>query len=152
MKLFGVAVERGDGGDVRLLTGVGLVLCCLAGLVRAARNDLGIGLVPELVPQAQGHSPVRHGALRIVLRDFQELLLRLLIPERVQQCDSALEGLLRRGLAGNREVNRAQFGGGQVFVVMLVLVVGGRERKYEKSSEQGQTDEMFHEDLAERRV
>src|SRR5580704_3965158 len=56
-----------------------------------------VRIVPKLVPQAHGNSPMRHGTLRIVLCHLLESLLRLLIPERVQKRDSAFKSLLRGG-------------------------------------------------------
>ena len=90
---------------------------------------LRVGLIPELVPQAHRHAPMRHGALGIIFRDLHKFLFRFLVPERMQQRDAALERLLHRRRAGNRKMHRAQLGLGEIFVMVMIfifLVVGKR--------------------------
>ena len=66
---------------------------------------------------------MRHGAVRIVLGDLEEFLFGFFVPERVQQGDSAGEGLLHRRGAGDGEVDGAELRLGEVFVVVMVFVV-----------------------------
>jgi hypothetical protein len=42
---------------------------------------------------------MRHAAVRIILGNLEEFLLGFLVPERVQQSEAALEGLLHRRAA-----------------------------------------------------
>jgi hypothetical protein len=87
-------VETFHGSDiVTLAIGLGVQRFRLLDLRLTTLQSGCVRLVPELVPDAHGDSPVRHCALRIVLRDLFEFLLRFLIPERVQQRDTAFEGL-----------------------------------------------------------
>ncbi len=48
---------------------------------------------------------------------FGECLFRLVVPERVQQRDAALERLLDRGRAGHREMHQAEI------VTLSMLIV-----------------------------
>src|SRR5216684_6450365 len=60
------------------------------------------------MPQAHGLAPVRHGALRVLLFDVQKSLLRLFIPERMQQRDTLFECLLRLRSTRHGKMHRAQ--------------------------------------------
>ena len=67
------------------------------------------------------------------LRDLQEFLFRLFVPEGVQQRDAAVERLLHRRGAGDGEMHRAQLRRGEIFVVMMILVVVGETGKAKKA-------------------
>ena len=62
-----------------------------------------------------------HGAGRVVLRDLGEFLLRLVIPEGMQQRDAAFKRFLDRSRARNREMHRPQLFRSQIFVVMAFI-------------------------------
>ena len=66
---------------------------------------------------------MHHDAMRIVFPDVDEFFFRLFVPERMQERDSALEGLLHRSGARNWKMNRAQLRLRQVFVVMVIFIV-----------------------------
>src|SRR5580692_5975149 len=132
----GLAVHAGSILIVALLAAVELVhgsdvvtLAIGLGMQRSRGLDLFVpqldrscvGLVPELVPDAHGDSPMGHRAFGIVLRDLLEFFLRFLVPERVQQRDTAFEGLLHLRRARYREMYRAQLIGRQAFVVMALI-------------------------------
>ncbi len=84
---------------------------CLIGLVQLLGSALdggGVRLIPELVPQAHGHAPVRHGAFRVLLLYLEKSFFRFLVPERVQQGDTFFESLLSVGCARDGEMYGAQ--------------------------------------------
>ena len=109
VSLSGAGVESLDCGEVCLLARSGVLLQLVPGFdfLLAPGDHFRVGLIPELVPQAHRDSPMRHGALRIVFGDLQKFLFRFLVPERMQQGDSALERLLHRCRTGDRKMNRA---------------------------------------------
>jgi hypothetical protein len=137
---------------------------CLVNFGEAMLNYLGVGVVPELVPEAHGDSPVRHGAVGIIGSDLLEFFLRFLVPEGVQQSDAALEGLLHRWRAGDGKDDGAELSGGQVFVVMVVFVIVSEDLRSRRGSEtwgsrksgqrrkDQQTDDAFHGNPAEKGV
>jgi hypothetical protein len=90
-----------------------------------------------------------HGAVRIVFGHIEEFFFRLFVPEGVQQGDSALERLLDRTRARDREVHCAKLRFGEIFVVMMifvVIVVGHCECGNADEQRQGDAlqDESFH--------
>jgi hypothetical protein len=137
VELLRVGVERYDGGDVGLLARGGLLgqLPGRVHFVQPARNDLGIRLVPQLMPDAHGDSPMRHGAVRIVFGDLHEFLFGFLVPERVQQCDAVGEGLLHGRRAGDREVDRSELRLGEIFVMLVVVIVVGKGAECDEGDE-----------------
>src|SRR5262245_43642866 len=54
---------------------------------------------PDLVPDAHGDAPVRHGAIRFCLGDRSKFLQRLPVPERVQRRERGIEARLNVGTA-----------------------------------------------------
>src|SRR6266496_4945674 len=88
--LFRVIVKGGDGGDVGLLAGSGFIGQLPGGvcLFQTAGDDFGVGLVPELMPDAHGDAPMRHPTLGIILGDLHEFFLGFFVPEGVQERDS----------------------------------------------------------------
>ena len=150
IQLLRVAVEGRDGCDVGLLARSGGAVggFRLVNFVEAVLDDFGVRVIPELMPQAHGHAPVRHGAVGIVDGNLLEFFFGLFVPEGVQQGYAALEGLLHGRGAGDREGDRAQLRGGQVFVVMVVFVffvVGAGGNREETGKEQKACD-SFHKD------
>jgi hypothetical protein len=91
--------------------------------LQAVGDYLRTRFVPELVPQTHSGSPVGHGTVRITLGDVDEFLLGLFVPERVEQGDSAGEGSLDLGGTRDWEMNRAELGFGEVFVVGMVFFI-----------------------------
>jgi len=91
---------------------------------------------PELMPQAHGHAPVRHGAVGISGGDLLELLFGFFVPEGVQQRNAALEGLLDVFSAGDWEVDGAELRGGEVFVVVVVVVILGDDGEGEEGTQE----------------
>jgi len=117
-------------------------------------DDFGVGMIPELMPQAHRHAPVGHGAVRVVCGDLVELLFGFFVPEGMQQGDAALKGLLHSRCARSGEGDGAELRGGQVFMMRMVLVVigksdGGDENK---TGEKHQRRKTFHRNSAEKRV
>src|ERR1022692_3713560 len=109
VRLLAVGIERLQGLDVIAFAfSWGLHLVSLLQLGRGALDGSLFRLVPELIPQAHRLTPVRHGALRVLLFVNKKSLLRLFIPERMQQRDTLFEGLLRVGSARYWEMHRAQ--------------------------------------------
>src|SRR5277367_5508845 len=114
--LFRSPVKRADGCHVAAIPVVtGMKFLGSSDLRLALPDDLVIRLVPQLMPVTHGQSPARHGAVRISDGDLRELLLRLLIPERMQQRYPTLEGLLHADHTGDGEMHRAQLFSRQVF-------------------------------------
>jgi hypothetical protein len=104
VELVGVLEEEVGGRDVVTLAirpGPGR-LRLVHGLHPALEGGGGRGR-PDLRPLAERHAPVRHAAARIGLGDGREGLRRLEIPERMQERDRALEGLLHGGGARHGE-------------------------------------------------
>jgi hypothetical protein len=66
---------------------------------------------------------VRHDAIRIIDSDLSEFFFGFFVPEGVKKSHAALERLSDGGRAGNREDDRPELGGGEVFVVMVGLVI-----------------------------
>src|SRR5690242_6718844 len=89
---------------------------------------------------------MRHGALGISFGNVEKFLFRLLVPERMQQCDSALERLLHRRRTGDWKMNRAQLSFGEVFVMMVVFVflVVGKRGELTQAEQQEQTCDFLH--------
>src|ERR1700688_2040535 len=77
-------------------------------------------LVPKLMPQTQRLAPVSHGAFWIFLLRRDKSLLRLLVPEGMQQRHALLKCHLRRASARYREVHRAQLFRCQ-FIMMAII-------------------------------
>ena len=50
----------------------------------ASLDGGGVGIVPELVPQTHGHSPMSHGTGRVIFRNLGKFLFCFLVPERMQ--------------------------------------------------------------------
>src|ERR1700691_1780307 len=72
-----------------------LRLLSLLQLRGPARNHILLGPIPQLMPQTHSDAPMRHRAPRVLLAGLSESLLRLLIPEGMQQRDPLLKSLLR---------------------------------------------------------
>ena len=96
--------------------------------LRPALHRRRIRLIPKLVPQAHRHAPVRHRALRVLLLRLCKRLLRLLVPERMQQRHASLKSFLRLGRAGNREMHRAQL----LLAKLVVMTFVGKGHKAER--------------------
>lgn len=99
----------------------------------------------------------------IIGSDLLEFLLRLFIPEGMEQSDAALEGLLHQWHTGDWKDNGAELSGGQIFVVMMIFVVVGNGTGFRRSETWGsgksderredqQTDDAFHGNPAEKGV
>ena len=148
LQFLGVAVKDCDGRDVGLLARSGGAVSGfrLVNFFDAMLDYFWVGIVPELVPQAHGHAPVSHGAVRIVGGDLLEFFFGFFVPERVQQSDAAFEGLLHIWRAGNREVDCAELRSGQIFVVMMVIIfiVVGEGGECEDRAEDEQARDAFH--------
>ena len=110
LEVLGIAVEGCDGRDIRLLARSGRAVSGFRRMnfVEAVLDDLLVRLVPQLVPQAHGQSPVRHGAVGIASGNLHEFFFCLFVPKRVQQSHAALEGLLHISRAGDREGDRTE--------------------------------------------
>jgi hypothetical protein len=67
---------------------------------------------------------MRHGAGGIGLHDLRKFFLRLLVPERMQQCDAACKRLLHGWSARNRKMHGPQLLRSQIVVVMAFLGQG----------------------------
>src|SRR5580698_7951691 len=106
------------------------------------------------MPNAHGDSPMGHGAVRIVFGDVEEFFLGFFVPERVQQGDSAGEGLLHGRRTGNGEVDRTKLSLGEIFVMMMVfiLVVVGESGRGTEEGKEEQPGKTFHENPAEKGV
>src|SRR3989442_275213 len=89
--------------------------------VPAALQIDSIRPAPKLVIQAHGLSPVGHRALWIAFLHLLELFVSSVVPERMQQCNAALEWLLHARCTGGRKRNSSQLFSGSE---MLVLFVG----------------------------
>ena len=100
-------------------------------------------MIPQLVPLAHRQSPLRHRAFRIILADVRELLLRLLVPERVEQRHAALERFLDCRCARYRKVHAAQLRLGQILVMVPLIV--GEQRKDTTQHDCERKGETFHE-------
>ena len=91
--------------------------------VLALLQDLRVGRFQRrcqmLIPIPQCASRIR-----VILGNVLELLLRLLVPERMQQRHPALKWLLLCRRARYRKVHRAQLLLGQGFMLMMAFVVG----------------------------
>ena len=74
----------------------------------AARAGAFVGTIPDLMEHAHRDAPMRHGAVRVTLRDLGELPLRFFVPEVVQQRDGAVEGYAHLGGARDGESNASQ--------------------------------------------
>ncbi len=81
-----VAVKGGDGRQIRLLARGGGTVggLCFVNFVQATLDVVGIGLVPELVPQAHRDAPVGHHTARIVDGNLLKFFFCLFVPEGVQ--------------------------------------------------------------------
>ena len=122
-----VAIEGGDSGNVCLLARGDRAVggFCQMNFLQAVLDHLLIRFVPQLVPQAHGDAPMRHGTVRSPGGNVDEFFFRLFVPEGVQQGHATLKRLLHGWVAGNREGDRSQLRGGQVFVmVAFVFVIG----------------------------
>src|ERR1700733_12322287 len=64
IQLPGVTVESADGSDVCLLTRGNAMLQLLRFLnfVETVSDNLFVGLIPQLMPDAHGYAPMGHGA------------------------------------------------------------------------------------------
>jgi hypothetical protein len=132
VRFLAVGVERLQGQDVIALA-VSRPGLHLAGLLQLRRGPLDgwrIRLIPELMPQAHGLAPVRHGALRVLLFDVEKSLLRLFVPERMQQRDTLFECLLRLRSTRHGKMHRAQLFLRE-FLVMMAFISrrGAGERR-----------------------
>src|SRR5271157_1927376 len=117
-----VGIERLRSLNViALAVGWGLRLVGLLQLRRGAFDGGFFRLVPELMPEAHGLAPVRHGALRVLLFDVEKGLLRLFVPERMQQRETLFECLLRVRSTRYGEMHRTQLVLGEFFVMMAIV-------------------------------
>ena len=109
VQLVVVAIVRLDRGDVVLLARrCGQPTRLLQGGRALLQHRRARGL-PERVVDAHRHAPVAHRAGRILRRQLGEGLLRLLVPERVQERDRALEIGLDSGRTRDGEGDVAKF-------------------------------------------
>ena len=127
----GVAIVRRDGRDVLLLPRGRDQPARLLDRVGAPVQHRRARRLPERMVDAHRDAPVAHRARGVRGRDRGEGLLRLLVPERVQQRDRALEVGPNRGRAGDGEANGPE----------LFSVVGERHRK-RGEQERGERDEQ----------
>jgi hypothetical protein len=99
------------------------------------------GRLPERVIEAHGDPPVAHHALGIGLDHLRERLLRLLVPEGVEDRDREVELLLGRGRARDREVDPPELARVTrgVDVLRGQRLRGGRLRSGRCRSEERQT-------------
>ena len=118
----GIAVELRERGDV-----VGLTLALGPKLPRLLQHCPPVGQVlrrwrrERVGEEGHGNPPLRHRALGIALQHLGERVVRGLVPERMLQLHRLVEGLLRLGRAGDREVDRAEH-------LMAGVLVGGARR------------------------
>ena len=87
--------------------------------------------------QAQGDSPVGHGACRILFREIGELLFRHFVLERVHEGNAALESPLGAGRAGNRKRNFAQLFIRIVMMRMHVVIQGNGGQNKQSTKQNG---------------
>ena len=98
--LLGVGIEGVDRGNVASLAiSFRMERFRFFYLGQASFDGGLVRIVPKLMPQADGHSPMGHGTMRIIFRDLLKLLGCFFVPERMQQRDTAFERLLRRRCA-----------------------------------------------------
>src|SRR6202790_4903621 len=123
VRFLAVGIERLQGQDVIALA-VSRPSLYLAGLLQLRRGPLDgwcVRPIPELMPQAHGLAPVRHGALRVLLFDVEKSLLRLFVPERMQQRDTLFECLLRVRSTRHGKMHRAQLFLCELLVMMTFV-------------------------------
>ncbi len=102
--LVGVPVESGGGINVFVLARsfrAHLLGFCQLGA--PFFQVVSAGMLPELMVETHGETPMRHAVLRILSGSLPECRLRLLIFEGVQPRDGLIEGRLRFCIAGNRK-------------------------------------------------
>ncbi len=130
-----VGVKSLDCGDIKPFARGGVLgqLFSGIGFAQATCDDLGIRRVPQLMPDAHGNSPMRHGAVGIVFGDVEEFLFRFFVPEGVQQRHAALERLLLRCRARNGEVDCSELRLVQGFVVVVFFVVSDKSCSWRRS-------------------
>ena len=143
-KYFGLVIGVSRSGCAGTRLGIEAGRSGFLRLAQATGNDLRIGFVPELMPQAHRHSPMRHRAVRIVLGDLEEFLLRLFIPERMQQGNAALKRMLYRSRACSGEVHGAQLRFGEVLVMLMIFVVIGEGIEVEQAHKKSKTENSVH--------
>ena len=99
-----------------------------------------------------GYSPMRHGAARIVDCNSREFFFRLFVPEGMQQGYAALEPLLHRYGARNREGHDTELRRGQLFMVMRSIVIGkcgtSKSSPCDKRRNGAKPHNSFHENPA----
>jgi hypothetical protein len=84
----------------------------------------------------RGFPPKRDfGALRVLLFDVEKSLLRLFVPERMQQRDTLFECLLRIRSAPHGKMHRAQLFLRELFVMMAFVGRRGRGRMPQQYTE-----------------
>jgi hypothetical protein len=118
IELVVVAIVRLDRADVVLLARRHRQPSRLVEGGRALLQHRGARRRPERVVDAHRDAPVPHRARGVRGRDRRKSLQRLLVPERVQERDRALEVSLDGGRAGDGEAHASE----------LFAVVGGRDR------------------------
>src|SRR5208337_3564881 len=97
------------------------------------------------MPQAHRDSPMRHSAVRIILGNLHEFFLGFLVPERVQQGDAALEGLLYRLGARNRKMHGPQLSLVEILVMIVFLAVVGEGSKSKEQRNRQQPRATSHD-------
>src|SRR5215470_20415011 len=97
-----------NGGDIVLLARRHGQASRLLESGRALLEHRRTRWLPERIVDAHGDAPVAHRTARILRRDRGERLLRLLVPEGVQERDGALEVVLDGGRARDGEVHAAE--------------------------------------------
>ena len=118
----GIAVELRERGDVaRLARALGPKLARLLQRCPTLGQVLGRRRRERVGEERHGDPPMGHRAFGIALQHLGERVVRGLVPERMLQLHRLVEGLLRLGRAGDREVDRAEH-------LMAGMLVGGARR------------------------
>ncbi len=84
---------------------------------------------PNLVPDAHGDTPIRHGAIGFGLGDRGKFLQRLPVPERVQGRERGIEARLNVGAARD---GKAHVPSAALHQIMGVALGGGAARRAER--------------------
>jgi len=101
------------------------------------------GRFPELMVVRHRHAPLRHTAGRVLPGDAGKGFGGLLVPEGVQQSHRAIELRLERGVAGNRELDLAEFF--RLTGAVFVLGQGGyRQYQWHENSQRKHSAGLPH--------
>src|SRR6266700_4784231 len=115
-------IESFERLDIILLARDRVQVLRLLELFATALQHRQLRTVPELVPQAHRHTPMRDSALRIVFFYLLKFLLGFFIPKRVQHGHAAFHWFLHRSRAGGRKVDGPELSFSQVFVMGAFIV------------------------------